>query len=126
MSATCCYDVLLLVSLLSVACAGTRSGGKVGLPPPPLAPGIRVAEAQWFKSQKLDHFSDSDKRTWSQRYFVNDTLWDEKEGPVFLLLGGEGPADPAWLATDTEIMINAANFSALVIYLEHRYNRPVI
>ena len=75
----------------------------------------------WFKEQKLDHFSDSDHRTWSQRYFVNDTLWERKSGPVFLMLGGEGPADPEWLSTDTEIMINAAKFGAFVILLEHRF-----
>ena len=75
----------------------------------------------WFKEQKLDHFSDSDHRTWSQRYFVNDTVWERKSGPVFLMLGGEGPEDPEWLSTDTEIMINAAKFGAFVIILEHRF-----
>ena len=63
----------------------------------------------------------SDQTTWKQRYFVNDTFWDKQNGPVFLLLGGEGPADPGWLATDTEIMINAQKFKALVFTIEHRY-----
>jgi hypothetical protein len=36
------------------------------------------------------------------------------------LLGGEGPASPAWLATDTAIMTYAATFNALVVQLEHR------
>lgn len=114
--------ILILVSLLlSLACSGlSLRRRQLGLRPPSLPPGATVPQPQWFKTQKLDHFSSSDKRTWEQRYFVNDTLWDEKNGPVFLMLGGEGPADPAWLATDTDIMRNAAKYKAMVIYLEHR------
>lgn len=114
--------VVLVVSLLSLACAslGLRRR-QLGLRPPSLHPGAAVPQPQWFKTQKLDHFSDSDKRTWEQRYFVNDSFWEQKNGPVFLMLGGEGPADPAWLATDTDIMRNAAKYKAMVISLEHRY-----
>ena len=92
----------------------------VGLPPPPLSPGARLAEPQWVE-QKLDHFSESDTRTWQQRYFVNSSLWKRDSGPVFLMLGGEGPANPAWIATDTDMMRNAARFGALVFFLEHRF-----
>ena len=98
-------------------CALPRSRKLV---PPPLPPGTAVAEAMWFGEQKLDHFSDSDTRTWRQRYFVNASFWDKENGPVFLMLGGEGPASPAWLATNTDIMRNAAKFKAIVILLEHR------
>lgn len=115
------YRVLLLICLLSLACAGLSNRRRVGLRSPPLPPGAAVPQPLWFRTQKLDHFSDSDTRTWQQRYFVNDTLWDEQTGPVFLMLGGEGPADPAWLATDTDIMRNAAKYKAMVIQLEHRY-----
>ena len=111
---------LFLVSVVSLACAGHHHWRRNALPPPPLPPGAAVPEPQWFKMQKLDHFSDSDNRTWQQRYFVNDSLWEPSSGPVFLMLGGEGPADPAWLATDTDIMRNAAKFKAMVIMLEHR------
>lgn len=118
--------VLLLLSLVSLSCGGAgraRAGRwkKLDLRPPPLRAGTAVAEAQWFKEQKLDHFSSTDNRTWGQRFFVNHTLWDFESGPVFLLLGGEGPASPEWLAVDTDIMRNAARFNALVISLEHRY-----
>ena len=37
------------------------------------------------------------------------------------MLGGEGPANPAWIATDTDMMRNAARFGALVFFLEHRF-----
>lgn len=116
--------IVLVSLLLSLACAGlSLRRRQLGLRPPSVPPGARVPQPQWFKTQKLDHFSSSDKRTWEQRYFVNDTFWDEKSGPVFLMLGGEGPADPNWLAIDTDIMRNAAKYKAIVIYLEHRYSR---
>ena len=115
------FRVCVLVSLLSLACAGPLSRRRLRLRSPPVPFGTKLAQPQWFKAQKLDHFSDSDTRTWEQRYFVNDTLWDQQSGPVFLMLGGEGPADPAWLATDTDVMRNAAKYKAMVIYLEHRW-----
>lgn len=114
------YVLIFSFSLLSLAC-GLPGRKWLDLRSPPVRPGMKPADAMWFKHQKLDHFSESDKRTWSQRYFVNDSLWEQKSGPVFLMLGGEGPADPEWLAIDTEIMVNAAKFGAFVIFLEHRF-----
>ena len=115
-------QLLLLLCLANGRPAGRKRLLRLLPPPPARRPGAPPAEAMWFKEQKLDHFSDSDKRTWSQRYFINDTLWDRSGGgPVFLMLGGEGPADPDWLTEDTEIMINAAKYKAFVIFLEHRF-----
>ena len=42
----------------------------------------------WYDGQSVDHFNPIDTRTFSQRFFVNDTYW-KPGGPVFLLLGGE-------------------------------------
>ena len=117
-----CLTGLLLVSLTFSRAYGRLHSWKsnaLHLYPPPLPPGVAQAQPQWFKTQTLDHFS-SDSRTWQQRYFVNDSLWDPAAGPVFLMLGGEGPADPAWLATDTDVMRKADQFKAMVILLEHR------
>lgn len=115
------FRVFILASLLCLVHSWPSRRRVLGLRSPPLPCGTKLADDLWFKEQKLDHFSDDDKRTWQQRYFINDTLWDRTSGPVFLMLGGEGPADPAWLAMDTEIMINAAKYKAFVIFLEHRY-----
>ena len=90
------------------------------LRPPMRQEGTKDPPEQWFEEQVLDHFNPNDTRTWKQRYFVNGTHWEQKGGPVFLMLGGEGPASPAWLVVDTEIMKNAEKYSALVIMLEHR------
>lgn len=74
---------------------------------------------QWV-NQKLDHFGSDKSTTWKQRYFVNATWWDKGNGPVLFLLGGEGPSDPAWIVADTNIMINAKKYKALVFSIEHR------
>ena len=109
----------VLLFLFSSAAALTPGWRPQGLRSPPTPPGVRLPEPQWI-DQVLDHNDMSDKTTWKQRYFVNDTFWDKQNGPVFLLLGGEGPDNPAWLAVDTEIMINAQKFKALVFTIEHR------
>ena len=51
-----------------------------------------LAPAQYF-DQRLDHFDGSNPTNWSQAYYVNDTFWKGGENsPVFLCVGGEGPA----------------------------------
>ncbi|KAM6932881.1 thymus-specific serine protease [Xenentodon cancila] len=75
-------------------------------------------EEQWF-TQKLDHFSGADSRVWKQRYFVNDAFY-RPDGPVFLMIGGEGPANPAWMQNGTWLKY-AEKLSALCFMLEHRF-----
>ena len=49
--------------------------------------------AQYFTEQKQDHFDPASSRTWSQAFFVNDTFWRPgSDAPIFLCVGGEGPA----------------------------------
>ena len=90
------------------------------LPPPRVEQAITVGEEQWFP-QRLNHFDPLNNMTWQQRYFVNDSYWTDKaKGPVFLMLGGEGPADPIWLAVNTDMMRNAEKYGALALMIEHR------
>ncbi|KAG8002240.1 Thymus-specific serine protease [Nibea albiflora] len=77
-----------------------------------------VLEEQWF-TQKLDHFSGADSRVWKQRYFVNEAFY-KPGGPVFLMIGGEGPANPAWMKNGTWLTY-AEKFGALCLMLEHRF-----
>ena len=44
-----------------------------------------------YFTQRLDHFDGSVNGTFQQRYFLNATYFTE-DGPVFLCVGGEGPA----------------------------------
>jgi hypothetical protein len=46
-------------------------------------------------TQLIDHFATpADTRTFNQRYFYNDTFWDQQTGPVFLFICGEGRCNP--------------------------------
>jgi len=112
---------ILLAALLGAALISDALGpGRRtrGLKPPRLPPDVPLPEAKWIY-QKLDHGAENSSY-WKQRYFVNSTWWDGS-GPVLLLLGGEGPANPAWLVADTSIMLLAQKYSGLVFSVEHRY-----
>ncbi|CAN9511156.1 unnamed protein product [Ophioblennius macclurei] len=77
-----------------------------------------VPEELWFP-QKLDHFNGADERVWKQRYFVNEAFY-RPGGPVFLMIGGEGPANPAWMKQGTWLTY-ANKLGALCLMLEHRF-----
>ena len=47
-------------------------------------------QVQYF-DQILDHFSYLPARFWKQRYFVDDSFFSHHNGPVMLVLCGEGP-----------------------------------
>lgn len=82
----------------------------------------QVAQELWFRNQRLDHFNPENPATWSQRYFINDTFWDEKnKGPVFMILGGEGPISSTDVANHFVVSQYAQTFNALVISVEHRF-----
>lgn len=82
----------------------------------------------------VDHFDASNKRTYPNRYFVNDTYY-KAGGPVIVYDNGEAGFDPDGVSsmlaeTDGKSlpMQLAANLSGIVIGWEHRYygySRPV-
>lgn len=78
-----------------------------------------LPQDQWF-TQRLDHFDDSNTKTWQQRFFYNDSFHVKPNGPVFLMIGGEGEASPIWL-TVGDMMKNAQAFGAFTFLLEHRF-----
>lgn len=75
-------------------------------------------------NQTLDHLTGK-PGSWLQHYYFNEEYWDpEKGGPVFLMLGGEGPASPLWLSSSeprTAMMVYAEEHGAAVYELEHRF-----
>jgi len=54
-----------------------------------------------------------------QRYFLQ-TLYFHSDGPVFLQIGGEGPANSVWMEKGHWIDM-AKQFGALCFMLEHRF-----
>lgn len=78
---------------------------------------------RYFTSRQ-DNFDESNTRTWQQAYYVNDTFWDGS-GPVFLCVGGEGPA-LSGSAVVSSVHCNVAveflpQTKALMFAVEHRY-----
>ncbi|XP_064089030.1 putative serine protease K12H4.7 [Macrobrachium nipponense] len=88
------------------------------LHPPKKPEGVTLPPEEWFV-QKLDHSDPSDTRTWSQRYYKNLDFF-KPGGPVFLMIGGEGPADPIWMVEGAWTLY-AQEMNALLLMLEHRY-----
>lgn len=70
-------------------------------------------------TQLVDHFNDSDTRSFPQRYTV-DTSGYVAGGPVFFFLSGEAPMEFFEFQT-VQIRAWAAEFKAAYVVLEHRY-----
>ena len=81
---------------------------------------------QRYFTQRLDHFDASLKNaSFQQRYFVNATHGTRAAGPVFLCVGGEGPALDASVVSRSVHCSDATELApevgALIVALEHRY-----
>lgn len=116
----------LLIDGLPFFHRGRPRGGMLGSPKRTLKSSLRTAflrskspsDELWY-TQELDHFNPAESRTWQQRYFVNDLYW-KKGGPVFIQIGGEGPADPIWM-TEGQWIKYAQTHGAICVMLEHRF-----
>jgi serine protease 16 len=80
-----------------------------------------------YLTQRQDNFDGSNTNTWQQAYYVNDTYWRgaSSGAPVFLCVGGEGPAlDGSAVVSsvhcnDAVEWMNATG--AIMFAVEHRY-----
>lgn len=123
-SASLCLIVTVVLGLTNCSHASLRflrGRPKGGMLVAPAAEHVnqKLPEAHWF-TQRLDHFDDSNTKTWQQRFFYNDTFHTKPDGPVFVMIGGEGTANPIWL-TVGDMMKNAEDFGAFTFLLEHRF-----
>ncbi|XP_012494011.1 PREDICTED: thymus-specific serine protease [Propithecus coquereli] len=85
-----------------------------------LGPGaVALPKVGWLE-QPLDPFNVSDRRSFLQRYWVNDQHWADQDGPVFLHLGGEGSLGPGSVMRGHPAALAPA-WGALVLSLEHRF-----
>ncbi|XP_052012585.1 thymus-specific serine protease [Apodemus sylvaticus] len=78
-----------------------------------------VPKQGWLE-QPLDPFNASDRRTFLQRYWVNDQHRIGQDVPVFLHIGGEGGLGPGSVTAGHPAALASA-WGALVISLEHRF-----
>ncbi|XP_047103081.1 lysosomal Pro-X carboxypeptidase [Schistocerca piceifrons] len=68
----------------------------------------------------VDHFSFDNSDTFTIRYLVNNSYWDQKRGSIFFYTGNEG--DIEMFANNSGfIWESAPDFKALIIFAEHRY-----
>ena len=77
-------------------------------------------ELTFWVEQRRDHFNREDRARWQQRYFKNASFWDAREGPVFVMLGGEGPESARCVLRGHHVKL-AAQHRALLLCLEHRH-----
>ncbi|XP_045722042.1 thymus-specific serine protease [Mirounga angustirostris] len=85
-----------------------------------LGPGAGALPKQGWLGQPLDPFNTSDRRSFLQRYWVNDQHWASQHGPVFLHLGGESRLGSGSVMRGHPAALAPA-WGALVIGLEHRF-----
>ncbi|XP_016865651.1 thymus-specific serine protease isoform X2 [Homo sapiens] len=85
-----------------------------------LGPGAAALPKVGWLEQLLDPFNVSDRRSFLQRYWVNDQHWVGQDGPIFLHLGGEGSLGPGSVMRGHPAALAPA-WGALVISLEHRF-----
>ncbi|XP_011313900.1 putative serine protease K12H4.7 [Fopius arisanus] len=95
-----------------------RGRGKHGFGEPKLSRKYQLPPDMWF-TQNLDHFDPTNMQTWQQRYFVNEEFY-KKDGPVFLMIGGEGKASAKWMVEGQWIEY-AKQYGAMCFQLEHRF-----
>ncbi|CAH8305117.1 unnamed protein product [Eruca vesicaria subsp. sativa] len=76
-----------------------------------------TTDEHWF-NQTLDHYSPHDHRKFRQRYYEYLDNFRAPDGPVFMIICGEGPC--SGIAKDY-MSVLAKKFEAGVVSLEHRY-----
>ncbi|XP_030455244.1 uncharacterized protein LOC115676455 [Syzygium oleosum] len=77
-----------------------------------------------FFNQTLDHFDyrPESYTIFQQRYLIDSKYWGgaNSDAPIFVYLGNEAPIDGAPTIVGF-LRDNAAQFKALLVYIEHRY-----
>ena len=98
----------------------SSDGSSVSLKAPKPVKVQHYSDELWFHDQRVDHFNPVNTKKWSQRYYYNDTYY-KAGGPVFLMIGGEGPATPKNVGDYYSIDYFAKSMSGLKVALEHRF-----
>ncbi|XP_048140627.1 lysosomal Pro-X carboxypeptidase-like isoform X1 [Rhodamnia argentea] len=130
---------LLMFLILSLACAATGENledyniPKLSVHRPTLVRDpARVVQASmatkdfqtFFYNQTLDHFNyrPESYNTFKQRFVINFKYWGgaDSHAPIFVYLGAEAPIDGD-IANIGFLTDNAAQFRALIVYIEHRF-----
>jgi hypothetical protein len=74
-----------------------------------------------YIEQPVDHFNETDKRTYKQLFYANDKYY-KKGGPIFLFISGESAADDYWVSSANLPLLSwAKKYGAYLFEVEHRF-----
>jgi hypothetical protein len=76
----------------------------------------KIPRAQTIE-MPIDHFTDSDTRTYSNRYWINSTYY-QPGGPVFIFDNGEAGVAPS----DVSYWLMEGSYRSSVMQLAQRYD----
>jgi hypothetical protein len=74
-------------------------------------------KAYWY-TQRVDHFSATDARTFTQRFYVYEPAHVDPQSPVILYVSGAHALNGV---PEDDVRLIAKHFAAPVVALEHRY-----
>ena len=60
---------------------------------PPIDFGPKPSEKMYLEVP-LDHFDPTNTKTWKDKFYINRGYWDEKDGPIFVEMGGGTRSTP--------------------------------
>uniref|UniRef100_A0AC35FNE2 Uncharacterized protein n=1 Tax=Panagrolaimus sp. PS1159 TaxID=55785 RepID=A0AC35FNE2_9BILA len=69
---------------------------------------------------QVDHFNKTDGKEWNQRFW-NNSIFYKSDGPIFLMIGGEGDSGPYNINNENSpFLIWAKKYGADTYFIEHR------
>jgi hypothetical protein len=81
---------------------------------------IEIPDAEFF-DQRLDHFDNTNPHFWRQRYWAFEKFFNHKNGPVFLIIGGQSRVNPESFF-NTSWFGMAQELNALFVLVEERFH----
>ena len=90
-------------------------GGSFAESHPELVPTTSASSTAYTLDVPLNHFNKKDTRTFPDHYYIDDSCWDRKKGPIFVEMGGEGPCGGAHCSAVHQ------HFGAMAVSVEHRF-----
>ena len=132
----CCGSLTLIVSQMKLLLVALSLMVALATPAPSFVLHARKAAARatriaaegapatakaFLFDQVFDHFGVVSNATWKQRYWVDTTYWNPAlPGPLFVQLGEEAAASPAYASSLAMASYGKAH-GALLVAIEHRF-----
>jgi lysosomal Pro-X carboxypeptidase len=79
------------------------------------------APQEFTFDQRIDHFNNSDTRTYKMRYLLQNETYNVDSGPILFYAGNEGGVYAFYNNTGFQTEYLASKFKATVVFAEHRF-----